>query len=109
MSFVGQRVAALERGRPDAARQPLAAALAGDLEQLGRLALVVQLAGAGLQRVAPGVGLHAAAPPAGAQRAVDLHADVADLARAAAAEPRLAVEHDAAADPGAPEDAEHRA
>ena len=42
-------------------------------------------------------------------RAVDLHDDVADLARAAAPDPRLAAEHDPAADAGAPEDAEHRA
>ena len=42
-------------------------------------------------------------------RAVDLHDDVADLARAAAPDPRPAAEHDPAADAGAPEDAEHRA
>ena len=37
-----------------------------------------------------------------------LHDDVADLAGGVAADPRLAVEHDAAADAGAPEDAEQR-
>ena len=41
--------------------------------------------------------------------AAHLHDDVADLAGRVAAEPRLAVEHDAAADAGAPEHAEHRA
>ena len=105
----GQLVAALQRARPDAARQPVAAAVAHDVEEVGLVALLLALAGADLHRAAAGVGLHAAAPPAGAARAVALDDDMADLAGGAAADPRAAVEDDAAADAGAPEHAEQRA
>ena len=54
----------------------------------------------------PGVGLHAAASPAGALGAAALDDHVADLPGGAAAEPRLAVEDQPAADAGAPEDAD---
>ena len=54
------------------------------------------------------IGFDAAATAAQALRAVSLDDHVADLARGAAAEPRLAVEDDATADAGAPEDAEDR-
>ena len=57
----------------------------------------------------PGVGLHAAAAAAAAQGAADADDHVADLTGRVAADPRLAVEHDAAADAGAPEHAEQRA
>ena len=105
----GQLVVALQRPRPDAARQPVAAALAHDVEQVGLVALLLAGAGADLHRAAARVGLHAAAPPAGAARAVALDDHVADLAGGAAADPRAAVEDDAAADAGAPEHAEQRA
>ena len=54
----------------------------------------------------PGVGLHAALAPAGALGAAALDDHVADLAGGAAAQPGLAVEDEAAADAGAPEDAD---
>src|SRR4051812_4093785 len=102
------RVMADERAGPDAAGQPLAALLLHDLEEVGLLALAHELAGAGLHRAAAGVGLHAAVAPAGALGAADLDDHVADLAGGVAAEPELAVEHDAAAHTGAPEHAEQR-
>ena len=101
-------VAAPQRAVPDAARQPGAAALLHDLEEVGLLALLVRLARPALHRRAAGVGLHAPEPPAAAALAADAHDDVADLARRAAAGPRPAVEHDPAADAGAPEHAEQR-
>ena len=79
---------------------------AHDPEEVGAVALRVQLARADLHRAAPGVGLEAAATPARAGRAVEPHDHVPDLARGAAAVPLLAVEDQAAADAGAPEDAE---
>src|SRR5919202_748712 len=89
------RVLADERARPDAAREPLAALLLHDREEIGLLALAHELARAGLHRAAAGVGLHAAVAPARALRAADLDDHVADLAGGVAAEPQLAVEHDA--------------
>ena len=100
------RVLRAQRAGPDAAGQPVATALLHDVEERGVLAVVVQLPRAGLHRGAPRVGLHAAAAAAGAAGAVAAHDDVADLARGPAPEPGLAVEHEAAADAGAPEDAE---
>ena len=101
---------ALERARPDPARQAFALVLAHQLEQVGLVMtlLVVQLARVQLHRRTPGVGLHAATPPAGAARAIDLHDHVADLSRAAAPGPRLAVEDQSAANSRPPEDAEQR-
>ena len=64
---------------------------------------------AALHRAAAGVRLHAPLRPHGQRRAADADDHVADLARRAAADPRLAVEHDPAADAGAPEHAEQRA
>ena len=104
----GERVALVERARPHAAGQPRAAALLHDLEEDGLLAAVGAPARAGLHRGAAGVGLHAAAAAAAAQGAADADHDVADLAGDVAADPGLAVEHDAAADAGAPEHAEQR-
>ena len=60
----------------------------------------------GFHRRPAGVGLHAALAPAGALGAAALDDHVADLAGGAAAEPGLAVEDQAAADAGAPEDAD---
>ena len=85
-----------------------ALALLHQLEQVGLAALLDELARVRFHRRATGVGLHAAAPPARAARAVQLDDDVPDLRRAAAPAPRLAVEHDAAADARSPEDAEQR-
>ena len=99
-------VVAGQRALPDAGGEPVAAALLHDLEQRGLLALLDAPARAGLHRAAAGVGLHAAAAAAAALGAVDAHDHVADLARGLAADPRLAVEDQAAADAGAPEDAE---
>src|SRR5439155_1190961 len=59
-------------------------------------------------RGAAGVGLHAAAAAAGAASAVLLDDHVADLPGGAAPEPRLAVQDDAAAHTGTPEDADQR-
>ena len=83
--------------------------LGRELEELGLGAARVELARAGLHRRAPGVGLQASAAPAGAVAPVLHDHRVADLAGAAATMPRLAVEDQAAADTGAPEDAEQRA
>src|SRR4051812_16635643 len=47
-------------------------------------------------------------PPPPRRGAADLHAHVADLARRAPPDPRLAVEHDPAADAGPPKDAQQR-
>src|SRR5215218_9627919 len=103
------RVLADERAGPDAAGQALAALLLHDLEQVGLLALLHELARASLHRAAARVGLHAAVAAARALRPADLDDHVADLARGVAAEPQLAVEHHAAADARAPEDAEQGA
>ena len=76
------------------------------LEEVGLVALFVLAARLGFHRRAAGVGLHAALAPAGALGAAALDDHVADLAGGAAAEPGLAVEDEAAADAGAPEDAD---
>ena len=68
------------------------------------MALFVLAARLGFHRRAARVGLHAAAAPAGALGAAALDDHVADLPGRAAAEPGLAVEHQAAADAGPPED-----
>ena len=101
-SFVAQRVV------PDARGEPVLAALLHDLEQVGLDAVVVLVARLRLHRPAARVGLHAAAPTARTARAAALDHHVADLAGRPAADPALAVEDQAAADPGAPEDAEDR-
>ena len=100
----------VERARPDAAGQARPAALLHDLEQHGLLAAVGARGARGTpsrrgRRRPPcsrGARSRTAAPS-------DAHDDVADLARRVAPDPGLAVEHDAAADAGAPEDAEQRA
>ena len=79
------------------------------LEEVCLAPLRHQLARMPFHRGAPGVGLHAAAPPARAARALQLDDHVADLAGAAASRPRLAVEDEPAAHAGSPEDAEQRA
>ena len=101
-------VVAGQRALPDAGGEPVAAALLHDLEQDGLLLLLDAPARAGLHRAAAGVGLHAAAAAAAALGAVDADDHVADLAGGLAADPRLAVEDQAAADAGAPEHAEQR-
>ena len=101
-------VVARQRALPDPGGQAVAAALLHDLEQDGLLLLLDAPARAGLHRAAAGVGLHAPAAPAAALGAVDAHDHVADLAGGPAADPRLALEHQPAADAGAPEDAEQR-
>ena len=78
------------------------------LEEVGLDALFVLAARLGFHRRAPGVGLHAALAPAGALGAAALDDHVADLTGGAAAQPGLAVEDEAAADAGAPEDADQR-
>src|SRR4051812_8006939 len=105
---LGELVAALERARPDTAGQPRAATVFHDLEQHRLLAALDLLARAQLHRQAACVCLQAADAPARALRAAHLHHHVADLAGGVAADPRLAVEHDAAADARPPEHAEHR-
>src|SRR5262249_15953826 len=67
------------------------------------------LARACFQCRAARIPLHAAAATAGAAPAAHLHDGVADLAGTTAPDPRLTVEHDPAANAGAPEDPEHRA
>ena len=94
----------VERALPDAAGQSRFLVLLHQLEEVRLLALLVPAPGLGFHRRAPRVGLHAAPAPAGALGAAALDDHVADLTGRAAAEPRLAVEHQAAADPGSPED-----
>ena len=89
---------------PDAAGQPRFLVLLHQLEEVGLVALFVLAAGLGFHRRAAGVGLHAAPPPAGALGAAALDDHVADLPGGAAAEPGLAVEDQATADAGSPED-----
>ena len=110
MISVGELVLMLERARPDPTRQAFAVVLAHQLEQVGLVMTLplVELARVQLHRRTPGVGLHAATPPAGAARAIELHDHVADLSRAAAPGPRLAVEDQSAANSRPPEDAEQR-
>ncbi len=92
-----------------AARQPRAPALLHQLEQVGPAALLdLSLRARASIEARPGVRLDASAAAARAQRAVDLDHHVADLAGAAAPEPRLPVEDQPAADAGAPEHAEQR-
>ena len=86
----------------------LAPPLTHDLEQLRLATAVGEHARPLLHRPPAGVGLHAAAASARAARAVALDDHVTDLARRAAAAPRLALEHQPAADAGAPEHAEQR-
>src|SRR6187397_2672545 len=93
---------------PDAAGEPVAAVLFHELEQVGLGAPLDLLAGFELHRQPTRIGLHAAAPPAGAARPSALHDHVADLACGATAEPLLAVEDQAAADAGSPPDPEDR-
>ena len=109
ISFSASSVVVLERPLPDPAREPVAPALLHDLEQL-RLRARRRARARAFASIAPrpGVGLHAAPPPARAAGAAALDHHVADLARGAAAGPALAVEDQAAADAGAPEDAEQR-
>ncbi len=80
--------------------------LSHQLEEVGLGALFVLAARLGFHRRATGVSLHAALAPAGALGAAALDDHVADLPGSAAAEPGLAVEDDAAADAGSPEDAD---
>src|SRR3954454_11951402 len=101
-----QRVVGLDRARPDSACEPVAIALLHDLEEVCLGALLVPLSRLDFHRRAPGVCLHAATASAGTASAVLLHDHVADLASGAAAVPGLAVQDDAAADAGAPEDAD---
>ena len=105
---LGDAVAVLQGPLPDAAREPVAAALLHDLEQLRLLALLLESPGLGLHRAPARVGLHATrvAGAALGPAAADDH--VADLARGAAAQPRLAAEDQPAADAGAPERPQHR-
>src|SRR5207342_799116 len=76
----GHVVAVLERAGPDAAREPRAAVLLHDLEELRLAPALDEMPGAGLHRAAAGVGLEAAAPPARTVRSAGLHDDVSDLA-----------------------------
>ena len=59
-----------------------------------------------LHRVSTGIGLQAAAVSAQASGPADLHNGVADLARGPSAKPASSVDHDRAADPGPPPEAE---
>ncbi len=104
----GELVVLLPGILPDAAREPLVALALHDLEQLGLGAVVVLAARPELHRLTARVGLHAAMPPAGAERATPPDDDMPDLGGCAAAEPLLPVEDQPAADAGAPEDSEHR-
>src|ERR1700730_10645881 len=103
-------VLVLERARPNSARQASAVVFLHQLEEVGLAALLfVEPAHVGLPRPTAGVRLPAHAPPPGAPSAVDLPHDVPDLPGAAAPGPGLAVENQASADTGPPEDAEQRA
>src|SRR6202035_2480068 len=99
-------VAVLERTRPHPAGQPCPLALLHQLEQVGLPALLHELAGVLFHRATPRVGLHAPPASAGAARAVHHHHHVTDLPRPSPPSPRLAVEDQAAADAGPPEDTE---
>src|SRR5262249_34878394 len=101
-------IAMVECTRPDSALQPRAVVLLHDLEEVGLLPARDQLAGARLHRCATRVRLEAAAPAAGAPRPAPFDDHVPDLAGRSTAGPGLAVEDDAAADAGAPPDAEQR-
>ena len=107
--LVRELVAALERSRPHAARQARPLMLLHQLEEVGLAALLDQPLCVEFHGGAPGVGLHAAAPPAGAARPAHLHDHVADLTGPPASRPRLAREDQPAADTRAPEDAEQGA
>ena len=96
----------VDRALPDAAGQARFLVLLHQLEEVGLDPLFVLAACLGFHRRAARVGLHAALAPAGALGAAALDDHVADLAGGAAAEPGLAVEDEAAADPGSPEDAD---
>src|ERR1022692_1350948 len=102
-------VAAHERRGPDAARQAIALVLAHQLEQFRLRSFRLGPPGAPLHRRAAGGRLEAALPAARARGSVHPDDDVPELSRGAAAEPELAVDHDRAADAGAPPDAEERA
>ena len=103
---LGEVVVGVDRALPDAAGQARFAVLLHQLEEVGLVALLVLAARLGFHRRAARVGLHAALAPAGALGAAALDDHVADLPGGAAAQPRLAVEDEAAADAGAPEDAD---
>ena len=96
----------VDRPLPDAAGQARFVVLLHQLEEVGLVALLVLAARLGFHRRAARVGLHAAPAPAGALGAAALDDHVADLPGGAAAQPGLAVEDEAAADAGAPEDAD---
>ncbi len=103
-----QRVLGLQSPLPDPAGQPVVLVLLHDLEQVGLAAVLVLGSRLGLHRRPARIGLDASAPPAGALRAALLDHHVSDLAGTAAPQPRLAVEDQPAADPGAPEDSDER-
>ena len=98
--LVGQRVAGVQGGLPDAAAHPGAAQPLLDGQQLGRAAGGRGRPGGALQGDPAGVGLHAAAAPARAQLAAVDHHHVADLAgRPVGAGPQPAAEDEGAAHP----------
>ncbi len=93
---------------PDPARQPIAAVLLHDLEQVRLAAVLVLPPRRCLHRRSARVGLQTAPPAAGTVRAAFLDHHVADLSRPAAPQPGLAVQDQPAADPGAPEHPDQR-
>ncbi len=100
-------VAVLEGLRPDAAREPRLVAALHDLEEPGRLVLlVVELARVGLHRAAAGIRLEAPDAAARARRAAPPDDHVADLAGRSPTLPALALEDQPATHARAPEDAE---
>ena len=106
--LLGKRVGMLQRSLPDAAREAVLSVLLHDLEELRRLAGGVVAARLRLHRATARIGLHAAPAAARTERPALLDHHVADLTRRATPDPSLAVEDQAAADPGAPEDPEDR-
>lgn len=106
--LAGQLVPGLERSGPDRGGQLGLVLLLLDLEQRGLPAGFDHGRGDALHRAAACVGLGAAAPAAGAQRAPGLHDDMPDLAGCATCSVvRAAVQYEAAADPGAHPQPEH--
>src|SRR5882672_10723864 len=99
-------VSMVDGALPDAAGQAGFPVFLHQLEEVGLVSLFMLATRLGFHRRAARVGLHAALAPARAFGAAALDDHMADLAGRAAAEPGLAVEDEAAADPGSPEDAD---
>src|SRR6266513_995142 len=106
--LLGVGVVLVQRVLPDRARQLIVPVLLHQREQPGFHAALLVASCLALHCRASGVGLEAATAPARALGAAELDHHVADLARGAASQPAVLLDHDRAADTGSPPEPEER-